>query len=315
MIESFLKKLLGQILMLSTVVLAAAQTSSGGEPDPLLLLQKALNPSVAYTCKVVVTSWHSPKGDTALLREWRFPDGRYRIEYLSPQNLRGTVILSDGKRRWRIVKGRAIWGIEVNELTPERLDLLTKNYRLTVLKSTTVLNRKAWQISVTPKVKGKPQYRFWLDAGYGIILKGEVTGSDGTPIAFMAATDLKFLKPKEPPRSLFEVPSKKLSRSEPKPLTKHQAKSKWEVNLPDSLPFGFVLERIEEVSLPKNLSALHAIYSDGLARLSLFVLPPNFNPSLSPSRVLMVRKRLGKQVLLIVGNIDRSLLERIANSF
>ncbi len=313
--ERRLKSSIAQILTLSIIAFAVADQPSGGKPDPLSLLRKALNPSVAYTCKIVVTSWHSPKGDTALLRELRLPDGRYRVEYLSPQKLRGTVLLSDGKRRWRIVKGRAIWEIEVNELTPERLDLLGKNYRLTVLRSTTVLNRKAWQISVTPKVKGKPQHRLWLDAEHGIILKGEVMGEGGTTVAFMAVTDLKFLKPKEVPESLFEVPLKKMSRSEAKQLTKQQAESKWKISLPDALPFGFVLERIEEVSLPRNLSALHAVYTDGLTRLSLFVLPSNFNPSLSPSRVSMVRKHLGRQVLLLVGSIDKSLLERIVSSF
>ncbi|MFN3420595.1 MAG: sigma-E factor regulatory protein RseB domain-containing protein [Armatimonadota bacterium] len=313
--EHGLKSLFAQILTLSIIALTVAEPTSGGKPDPLSLLRRALNPSAAYTCKIVVTSWHSPKGDTALLREWRLPDGRYRIEYLSPQKLRGTVLLSDGKRRWRIVKGRAIWELEVDELTPERLDLLGRNYRLTVLKPTAVLNRKAWQISVTPKVKGKPQHRFWLDAEHGITLKGEVMGEDGTPIAFMAVTELKFLKPREIPKSLFEAPPKRLSRGESKQLTKQQAESKWEINLPNALPFGFVLERVEEVSLPRNLSALHAVYTDGLTRLSLFILPSNFSLSLSPSRVSMVRKRLGRQVLLLVGSIDKSLLERIVSSF
>lgn len=310
-----LKSSIAQILTLSIVAFAVAEPASGGKPDPLSLLRKALSPSVAYTCKIVVTSWHSPKGDTALLREWRLPDGRYRIEYLSPQKLRGTVLLSDGKRRWRIVKGRAIWELEVDGLTPERLDLLGKNYRLTVLRSTTVLNRKAWQISVTPKVKGKPQHRLWLDAEHGIILKGEVMGKDETTIAFMAVTELKFLRPKEIPKSLFEMPSKKMSRSDSKQLTKQQAEGKWGIGLPDALPFGFVLERVEEVSLLRNLSALHAVYTDGLTRLSLFILPANFNPSLSPSRVSMVRKHLGRWFLLLVGNIDKSLLEQIASSF
>jgi negative regulator of sigma E activity len=234
---------------------------------------------------------------------------------LSPQKLRGTVLLSDGKRRWRIVKGKAIWELEVDELTPERLDLLGKNYRLKVLRSTMVLNRKAWQISVTPKVKGKPQHRLWLDAEHGIILKGEVIGKDETAIAFMAVTELKFLKPKEVPQKLFEVPPKGMSKSGSKQLTKQQAESKWGISLSVALPFGFVLERVEEVSLPRNLSALHAVYTDGLTRLSLFVLPSNFNPSLSPSRVSMVKKHLGRRILLAVGDIDKSLLERIVGSF
>ncbi len=300
------------ILMLSATLSKAASETL---PDPLNLLRKALHPPVAYTCKIVVSSWGSPKGDTALLREWRLPDGRYRIEYLSPKNLRGTVLISDGKKRWRIVKGKAMWGLEVDELTPERLDLLSKNYRLTVLGSTAVLGRKAWQVAISPKVKGKPHHKFWLDAEHGIILKGEISDERDVPIAFMSVTELKFLNPKEVSHRLFATPVKVAATKSQKQLTKVQAQNEWSLNLPDSLPFGFLLERVEEVELPKNLRTLHAVYTDGLTKISLFVLPSNLKPSLGASRISVVRKPLGKRVLLVVGSVDKSLLERIANSF
>ncbi len=308
-------KLFAKILLLSTASLlgAAAETF----PDPIALLRKALNPSVAFTCKIAVSSWGSPKGDTALLHEWRLPDGRYRIEYLSPPKLRGTVLISDGKRRWRIVKGKTLWELEVDGLTPESLDLLSKNYHLKVSGSTLVLGRKAWQVAIAPKVKGKLHHKFWLDAEHGIFLKGEVSSEKGSPIAFMAVTELKFLKPDEIPHDLFVMPkeAKKSVTKSPKQLTKLQAQRDWSLKLPDSLPFGFVLERIEEATLPKNLRTLHAVYSDGLTKISLFLLPSHRKFSLSESRASVIRKPMGKQVLLIVGNIDKSLLEGIAKSF
>lgn len=301
-----------QVLLLSAIAFAKALGESA--PDPLSLFRKALNPPVAYACKVVVSSWGSPKGDTALLREWRLPGGRYRIEYLSPPKLKGTVIVSDGKKRWRVVKGKAIWEIDVSELTPERLDLLSENYRLTVLGATTVVGRKAWQIAIVPKVKGKPHHKFWIDSEHGVILKGEVLDEKGLPIAFMSVTELEFLAPTKFPTSLFSVP-KEAATNSPKQLTKLQAQSDWSVRLPDKLPFGFVLERVEELVLPKKLSVLHAVYSDGLMRISLFVLPSDLKPSLGAPRVSVVRKLLGKRVLLLVGNIDENLLERIAGEF
>ncbi len=299
------------------LMLTAMLTEVAGEkfPDPIALLRKALNPPVAYSCRIAVSSWGSHKGDTALLREWRLPDGRYRIEYLSPKNLRGTVLISDGKRRWRIVEGKAVWELEVDTLTPERLDLLSKNYRLTVLGATSVLGRKAWQVAISPKVKGKPHHKFWLDAEHGIILKGEISDERDVPIAFMSVTDLKFLSQKEVPRLLFTPPVKAAATKSQKQLTKVQAQNKWSLKLPDSLPFGFVLERVEEVDLPKNLRTLHAVYSDGLTKISLFVLPSNLKPSLGSSRVSIVQKPLGKRALLVVGGIDKNLLELIANSF
>ncbi|MCS7264248.1 MAG: hypothetical protein NZ805_05385 [Armatimonadetes bacterium] len=295
-------------------VIAITEVEGENEPDLLALLRKAHNPPVAYTCKIAVSSWGSPKGDTALLREYRLPDGRYRIEYLSPPKLKGIVIISDGKKRWRVAKGKVIWELEVNGLTSANLELLSKNYRLTVLGSTEVLGRKAWKIEIVPKVKGKFHHKFWLDSEHGIILKGVVSDEKGVPIALMTVSELEFLEPNKVKDGLFSAPKKQKTNS-PKQMTKIQAQSKWSIKLPDNLPFGFVLEKIEELELPKDSSALHALYTDGLMRISLFALPSDIKPSLGSSRVAIVRKKMGEKFLLIMGNINKRLLERIANEF
>jgi len=285
-------------------------------PDPLFLLRKFFNPSVAYTCKVVVTAWRSPKGETALLREWRLPGGRYRIEYLAPKNLRGTIITSDGKRRWRIVNGRAVWDLAVDELTPEQLDLLSQNYWLEVVKPATVLNRKAWLVEITPKLKGKPKHLLWLDAEHGIALKGELVGSDKTPIAFMTVTELKFLKPNDVDQKMFAPPKKLVTNKVASfPLTKEEATKRWAVGLPDKLPFGFRLERVEEAALTKKRPTLHAIYTDGLIRVSLFVLPIGQDLPVTVSRLPVVRWRQKGRTFLLVGSLDKILLERLRQSF
>ena len=285
-------------------------------PDPLLLLRKSFNPSIAYTCKVVVTAWRSPKGETALLSEWRFPGGRYRIEYLAPKNLRGTVITSDGRRRWRIVNGRAVWDLAVDELTPERLDLLSQNYQLELVRSATVLNRKAWLVEITPKVKGKPKHLLWLDAEHGIVLKGELVGSNKTPIAFMTVTELKFLKPSKVDQNMFVPPKKSVTTKFASfPLTKEEAMRRWAVTLPDKLPFGFRLERVEEAALAQKRPTLHAIYTDGLIRVSLFVLPKGQDFPVAVSRLPVARWKQKGRTFLLVGNLDKSLLERLQRSF
>jgi hypothetical protein len=303
--------------MMALLLLGSSMLAFPDErPDPLLLLRKSFSPSIAYTCKVVVTAWRSPKGETALLREWRLPGGRYRIEYLAPKNLRGTVITSDGKRRWRIVNGRAVWDLAVDELTPERLDLLSQNYRLEVVKPATVLNRKAWLVEITPKLKGKPKHLLWLDAEHGIVLKGELLGSDKNPIAFMTVTELKFLKPNEVDQKMFAPPKKLVTDKVASfPLTKEEAARRWTVSLPDKLPFGFRLERIEETALTQKRPTLHAIYTDGLIRVSLFVLPIGQDFPVSVSRLPVVRWKQKGRTFLLVGNLDRSLLERLRRSF
>jgi hypothetical protein len=94
---------------LAWLTLAAIASVGMAQVNSLNLLKKATNPPVAYQGKIVVTTWHSKASDAAMLREWRLPDGRYRVEYLAPRNLRGVVLLSDGKRRWRLVNNRPVW--------------------------------------------------------------------------------------------------------------------------------------------------------------------------------------------------------------
>jgi hypothetical protein len=98
--------------------------------NSLNLLKKATNPPVAYQGKIVVTTWHSKASDAAMLWEWRLPDGRYRVEYLAPRNLRGVVLLSDGKRRWRLVNNRPVWQLPLDDAPLLQVDLLARNYRL-----------------------------------------------------------------------------------------------------------------------------------------------------------------------------------------
>ncbi len=299
------------------LVLAALSANGFAEtpPDPLALFRKAVNPPVPFTCKIVVTSWHSPKGETALLREWRLPDGRYRIEYLAPRKLSGTVLISDGKRRWRIVNGQAIWDLTIDELTAGRLNSLSQNYDLKVLKPMSVINRKGWLVAITPKVKGKPHFRFVLDAEHGIPLKGELLSGGETPVAFMAVTELKILKPSEIDPKLFSAPKQRLSsRNYPKPLSKPEAQRKWSVRLPDRLPFGFAFERVEEVPLLKKSPVLHAVYSDGLTRISLFILPKGQKiPSVS-TRVKAFSGRINGRTFLLLGSVSERLLRQIATS-
>jgi len=312
MSERRLKNLVPAVLTIFWA-LAAKGAGENNPPDPLTLLQISLAPKVAYTCKVVVTAWHSPKGDTALLREWRLPDGRYRIEYLAPKRLRGTVLVSDGKRRWRLVNGQALWDLSFKDLPTKRWDLLRRNYRLSKPRPVTVLNRKAWLVEVQPRAKGKPHHRFWLDAEHGIVLKHELHRSDGMPLAFTIVTDLHFLPHKRIPASLFAVP-RKARKSEVRLLSADELQQRWHIRLPNKLPFGFVLEQVEEASVRLRQPVLHATYTDGLLYLSLFALSGDLTFPLPFSRFPMERWRKGGYTFLLIGGVDKPLLKQIAAS-
>ena len=301
------------------IALVSAPAVYAGGVDLQALLRKAANPPVAYTCKIVVTTWHSHKSDAAMLREWRLPDERYRIEYLAPRPLQGVVLLSDGKQRWRLINDRPVWHLPVDDTPSLQVHLLSRNYRLSAPVAVTLLGRKAWRVEVVPKSKGKPYHRFWLDAQHGILLRTETYRADGTPWAFMTVTELRFLTPREVPSRLFAPPAKRPPRIT-RTLTPAQAQRQWSTPLPARLPAGFVCERVEEVRLPKTAPFLHARYTDGLILVSLFVVasdeddedePPIVLPT-ERARLPVIRWRANGHTCYLVGSVSRPLLHRIA---
>ncbi len=304
--------------------LTAIVSAGMGQVNLLSLLKKTANPPVAYTCKIVVTTWHSKVSDAAMLREWRLPDGRYRVEYLAPKNLRGIVLLSDGKRRWRLVNNRPVWQLPLDDTPLLQVDLLTRNYRLSVPLSITLLGRKAWRVDVIPKVAGKPHHRFWLDAQHGILLRMETFRPDGTPIAFMTVTELQFLSPSKISLSLFVVPKKSAGHlPQVRSLSRSEAQKWWALSLPETLPAGFAFSGAEEVTLPRHRRPfLHARYADGLILVSLFAIAEDGDEEeeepllLSPAsaRLPVVRWKARDRVCYLVGGISRPLLHRLAKT-
>lgn len=307
--------------------LALMVTAPAGmaQVNVLSLLKKTANPPVAYQCKVVVTTWHSKASDAAMLREWRLPDGRYRVEYLAPKNLRGVVLISDGKRRWRLINNRPVWQLPLDETPLLQVDLLTRNYRLSVPVPATLLGRKVWRVDVTPKGSGKPRHRFWLDAEHGILLRMETSRPDGTPIAFMTVTELRFLDPSKISPSLFAVPKNSTGRlPQVRSLSRLEAQKRWSLSLPETLPAGFTFSGAEEVTLPHHRRPfLHARYGDGLMLVSLFVLAGEGEEEeteepllLSPTatRLPVVRWKTQERVCYLIGGVSRPLLHRLART-
>jgi outer membrane lipoprotein-sorting protein len=310
---------------LAWLTLAAIASVGMAQVNSLNLLKKATNPPVAYQGKIVVTTWHSKASDAAMLREWRLPDGRYRVEYLAPRNLRGVVLLSDGKRRWRLVNNRPVWQLPLDDAPLLQVDLLARNYRLSAPAPATLLGRKAWRVDVTPKVAGKPHHRFWLDAEHGILLRMETFRPDGTPIAFMTVTELHFLNPSAISPSLFTVPKKAARRSpQVRPLSRPEAQKRWSLVLPATLPAGFAFSGAEEVTLPHyRRPFLHARYADGLVLVSLFVVSEEGEGAeseepllLSPTstRLPVVRWKMRERVCYLIGGVSRPLLHRLAKA-
>lgn len=63
-------------------------------------VQKKLNKMDSYSCEVEITSMGNKEPQEYVIRQWFKKPNKYKLKILSPQNLKGKITISDGKKAW-----------------------------------------------------------------------------------------------------------------------------------------------------------------------------------------------------------------------
>ncbi|RJP32632.1 MAG: hypothetical protein C4527_05780 [Candidatus Omnitrophota bacterium] len=206
-----------------------------------------------------------------------------RIEFVTPERIKGLVILRNQDALW-------IKRIEQNELEryyretriiplrsffqqgewPELVDLelLKKNYSFTQEKAEVVAGRKTTQISVKNKVARHPRPRanFWIDNESGFLLKYKRFEHDGKLGEVFFFTEIKLGN--DMPASRFSTEGLECDTKfneedqQPPKIDFKPATTEW-------LPRGFE-KRHEKFFKGRHGVTSHTLFSDGLARFSIF---------------------------------------------
>ncbi|MBI3554313.1 MAG: hypothetical protein HY077_17590 [Elusimicrobia bacterium] len=312
-------------------------------PDPQKLLESALNPpDVAFRGRMMVTHWFGKQTSAEEVEVYHSPPNLNRREFLSPDGAVQRVVVSDGDveeirlvRRQRVVSGDAVKSYE-KIMKPEReLELLLKNYELSVATRTDeVAGRQAWILELKPKVAGKPWQRLWVDREHGLILENKrfLPKRHYAELSRYSRVELsKNLDPR-----LFELKLASASTAgagsglEPDFMTLEElskATGKM-VSFPTELPSGFSFESADYFSVGEQ-TVLHARYTDGLAVLSLFqtdkpvrlpkggtatVAPPSTaRPSIRLAAIGKVLNwKRGRQYFTLMGDVSVELLQSVS---
>ena len=155
---------------------------------------------------------------------------------------------------------------------PIDLQLLQKNYHLSLDGKGKVAGYISQKINMLPKDEFRYGYHLWVEEKTGLLLKTHLVVEDDTPVEQFVFTQLRFHD--QIPEALLQpgIDSSQFNRYEA-PEKKHPVRTNtgmsWQVK---QLPAGFQPDMKRMTTLPENLMPVeHLIFTDGLATVSVFI--------------------------------------------
>lgn len=132
--------------------------------------------------RVAVTHWAGGREQERLIDFVEGVGGKYRFTYVQPENVRGRVILSDGKTVWQYepAQGVILERPATESSDPLRTEHLPEDHAV-ALNATAgqVAGRAVRVLEVRMAGEKQTRERFWVDTETGRTLKVEEAGTDG----------------------------------------------------------------------------------------------------------------------------------------
>jgi sigma-E factor negative regulatory protein RseB len=265
---------------------------------------------------------------------------RRRQEFVAPPRMKGDLIVDNGMTLWhfspRTQKVELSPTRQWAERVPDRLRLLTRNYRMKLLGSEKVAGRPAYVVDLQSTHPNRPSQRLWLDQTHAVPLRIERRGVGGillersefSEIAFPEAVDSSQFQLALPHNAAVTTSVKVLASG--RKLADLREPLPFPARLPDYLPGGFEALDVHLFE-SKGVKSLHCRLSDGLTTLSLFMTDKAHHPDLAdaravdlaPNRKAHVLEQSGRRMLCwsgdrtgyaMIGELSADELLKVARS-
>lgn len=265
---------------------AAATRPNVPAPAPALpparILQMALDAPrlVDYEGTKVITTLRGGQLETITVAESHKRPDAMRLEYLSPENLAGRVILDNGAVTWHyeprlnmVFEGPTLEGGTLSR----DLTMLMRNYRVRALGVDDVIGRQAYVIVLDP-IKPGVQRQLWVDRATGTVLRSEerdptrgvVLSTYFSRISFSLNLPDAYFQFRAPAGArVFKMFTTEAGSMSPAVL---QARVRFPVLIPPLLPEGYTF-RGGALSRFGSLESVFLRYSNGGNLISFFEAP------------------------------------------
>jgi outer membrane lipoprotein-sorting protein len=251
-------------------------------PGAIAILKMALDAPrlIDYEGTKIITALRNGQMETVTVAESHKRPNSLRLEYLSPEDVAGRVIVDDGAVAMHYEPA-------LNMLFVDRsiqdtggganLTLLTRNYDIVLLGTDEVIGRQAYVLSLTPHGTGV-QRQLWVDRLTGTVLRSEdrdasrglVLTTYFSRISFSLNLPQAYFRYR-PPAGARLVELQTLAGGGMNPAQLQQQVG-FPVLVPPALPEGYTF-RGGAVSRFGSLVSAYLRYSDGGSIISFFEAP------------------------------------------
>lgn len=166
-----------------------AQAASASDQQAVRVLRRALLSAshVAYSGEQTVLTFGEGDGAVSVSQETHLGDGRYRILFRHPENVRGSLQLSDGRQRILYlpsVKMMVVSRLRTPPMSTAAVNAhiahIRKYYRLRLNpRLDSVEGRSAYRLDLSARYRDRPWQRLWIDRATGLILRRETYSTNG----------------------------------------------------------------------------------------------------------------------------------------
>jgi outer membrane lipoprotein-sorting protein len=250
--------------------------------SPAQVLRMALEAPrlIDYEGTKVITALRGGRVETVTVVESHKRPNKMRLEFLSPEDVAGRLVVDDGATAWHYepqlnmaFEDRTLDGGPVSR----DLTLLQRNYRLALLGSDEVIGRQAYVIVLDPKGSGVLR-ELWVDRATGAVLRGEdrdaargvVLSTYFSRISFSLNLPQAYFQFRTPAGArVFTMRITGDGTASPAALA---ARVRFPVLIPPVLPEGYTF-RGAALTRFGSLASVHLQYSDGGNLISFFEAP------------------------------------------
>ncbi len=189
-------------------------------------------------------------------------------------------------------------------------------YDVSIVRKERIAGRQAMLLAVRPHDEYRYGHRIWLDIETGFPLQTKLVDNSGATIEQVKFADINL--DAEILSSAF-TPSYSLDSftwiTQPRESNRQVVDSDWHAT---ELPSGFAAESVNEETLPGTEQPVtHILYSDGIARVSVFVARKTGDAIGGKSRLGTSNSysvASGEHVITAVGEVPATTVETIAKS-
>lgn len=274
---------LGAALVLVVAGAGLTAAAPGALPvSPTQVLRMALEAPrlIDYEGTKVITVLRGGRAETVTAVESHKRPNKMRLEFLSPEDVAGRLVVDDGATAWhyepRLNIAFADRTLDGGPLSRD-LTLLLRNYHLALLGTDEVIGRQAYVIALDPKGSGVLR-QLWVDRATGAVLRGEDRDAARGVVLSTYFSRISFSLNLPPAYFQFRTPAgarifmMRISDEATASPAALEARVRFPVLIPPVLPEGYTF-RGAALTRYGNLTAVHLRYSDGGNLISFFEAP------------------------------------------